>query len=324
MWNEHIARRASIGIGKESTSGTSVSAAHRMPKESWGLKPMVKKAVDTWGYGVIDERYDSETVQQMTETTLEGIVRDTFFWALLMGTFGTDTPATVSSTYVHAFTRANTNTHPSFTIHEYNPVQSYYSAYSMIEELEVSAEAWDFVKFSAKLLGKKMVSESAPTVTFAEENDFRASQVKVYFADSEAWLAGASETKVKSFKLTITKNLMPYQVLGSDDIDGIFNQHLTVSGDLEALFNSTTLYGLFAASTKKFMRITITNTDITIGSAQNPKLEFVFGRVALEDREKTQDNNDLVMQTMWFVGEFNATDGFTIKANLQNLQSAAY
>ena len=324
MADEHIARRVSIGIGKETTSGTNVSAAYWIPKESWGLKPIVKKAVDTWGYGVIDERYDSETVQQMTETTLEGIVRDTFFGALLMGVFGTDTPSTVSSTYVHAFTRANTNTHPSFTVHEFNMVQSYYSAYSMVDELEISAEPWDFVKFSVKMMWKKMVAESDPTPSFVEENDFRASQVKVYFADTEAGLAWASETKVKSFRITINKNLIPYQVLGSDDIDGIYNQQFTVTWDLEALFNSTTLYGLFAASTKKFMRITITNTDVTIGSGQNPKLEFIFGRVALEDWGKTQDNNDLVMQTMWFVGEFNATDGFTLKANLQNLQSAAY
>lgn len=324
MADEHIGRRNSVGIGKETTSGTSVSATYWIPKESWNMTPIVKKAVDNWGYWVIDERYDSETVQQMTETTLEGIVRDTFFWALLMGTFGTDTPATVSSTYVHAFTRANTNTHPSFTVHEFDLVQSYYSAYSMVDELEVSGEVWDFVKFKAKLMGKKMVSESDPTVAFVEENDFRASQVKVYFADTEAGLAGASETKVKSFRITINKNLVPYQVLGSDDIDGIYNQQFTVSGDLEGLFNSTTLYGLFAASTKKFMRITITNTDITIGSAQNPKLEFVFGRVALEDWKKSDANNDLVMQTMWFAGEFNATDGFTVKANLQNLQSAAY
>lgn len=324
MSDEHIARRASIGIGKETTSGTNVSAAYWIPKESWGLKPVVKKAVDDWGYWVIDERYDSETVQQMTETTLSGIVRDTFFGALLMGVFGTDTPTTASGATTHAFTRANTNTHPSFTVHEFNMVQSYYSAYSMVDELEISAEAWDFVKFSTKLMGKKMVSESDPTPSFAEENDFRASQVKVYFADTEAWLAWASETKVKSFRITINKNLMPYQVLGSDDIDGIYNQQFTVSGDLEALFNSTTLYGLFAASTKKFMEIRIINTDITIGSAQNPTLSFIFGRVALEDWDKTQDNNDLVMQTMWFVGEFNATDGYTVKASLKNLQSTAY
>lgn len=260
----------------------------------------------------------------MTETTLEGIVRDTFIGSLLMGVFGTDTVTTASAAYTHTFTRLNSNTHPSFTVHQYDPVQSYYSAYSMVDEFEISGEVGDFVKFKAKLLGKKMVSESAPTVTFVEENDFRASQVKVYFADTEAGLAGASETKVKSFRVTFNKNLIPYQVLGSDDIDGIYNQHFTVSGDLEALFNTTTLYTLFAASTKKFMKIEIINTDITIGTAQNPTLTLFFGRVALEDRKRSDANNDLVMQTMGFVGEFNAADGYTAKVTLKNLRSTAY
>lgn len=324
MANEHIARRESVGLWKETTSGTNVSATSRIPKENWWLKSIVKKAVDTGNYWVINERYDSETVLQMSETTLEWTVRDTIIGMLLMGVFWTDNVSSASWTYTHAFTLANTNTHPSFTVHEYTPVQSYYSAYSMIDEFEIRAEAGDFVKFSAKLMGKKMVSESAPAVSFAEENDFRASQVKVYFADTEAWLAGASETKVKSIKLTISKNLLPYQVCWSDDLDGIFNQHFTVTGDLEALFDSTTLYGLFAASTKKFMEIRIINTDITIWSAQNPTLSFIFGRVALEDWEKTTDNNDLVMQSMWFVGEFNKTDGYAVKASLKNLQSSAY
>lgn len=228
MTNEAIWRRSSIGIGKETTSGTNVAAVFWIPKVSGAMQPIVEKAVDTWAYGVIDERYDSETVRQMTETNLEGIVRDTFIGSLLMGVFGTDTVTTASAAYTHTFTRLNSNTHPSFTVHQFDPVQSYYSAYSMVDEFEISGEVGDFVKFTTKMMGKKMVSESAPTVTFVEENDFRATQVKVYLADTEAGLAGASESKVKSFKVTFNKNLTPYQVLGSDDIDGIYNQQFEI------------------------------------------------------------------------------------------------
>lgn len=91
MPNEHIARKQAIGIGKETTSGTAVSAASWIPKKEGGLKPVFEKAVDDSAYGVIDEVYDSQTVKNMTEASPGGILRDNWFGLLLLGALGQET-----------------------------------------------------------------------------------------------------------------------------------------------------------------------------------------------------------------------------------------
>lgn len=91
MANEHIGRRQAIGIGKESPSGTPVAATAWLPKTGGSFKPVFEKAKDDSAYGVIDEIYDSQTVKNMTEVEVEGIMRDDWLGLLLLGAMGTYT-----------------------------------------------------------------------------------------------------------------------------------------------------------------------------------------------------------------------------------------
>ena len=93
MSNEHIGRRQSIGLGRESVaSGTSAAATAWLPKVSGVFKPTFEKAKDDSAYGVIDEVYDSQTVKYMTEVEITGIARDSWIGSLLYGTMGSWTP----------------------------------------------------------------------------------------------------------------------------------------------------------------------------------------------------------------------------------------
>lgn len=110
MSNEHIGRLQEIGIGKETTSGTPVSATAWIPKSSGSFKPVFGKAKDTGAYGTIDALRDSQTVKQITEVELEAIARDIYLGMFLNAAFGTDTPAiamtmgTLTGTFVRGET----------------------------------------------------------------------------------------------------------------------------------------------------------------------------------------------------------------------------
>lgn len=80
----HIGRKQSIGIGKESTSGTQVAASDRLAKTSGAMTPVVTTIKDTGGYGVIDEVYDVQTAKEHTETSIEGTITDDSFGLLLL------------------------------------------------------------------------------------------------------------------------------------------------------------------------------------------------------------------------------------------------
>lgn len=110
MSNEHIGRKQEIGIGKESTSGTSVSASVWFPKMSGAFKPKFVIDSDKSAWGTIAELREDQTVQQTTEVTLTGIARDISLGHLLMAAFGSSypcvrfNPASITGTFVEGET----------------------------------------------------------------------------------------------------------------------------------------------------------------------------------------------------------------------------
>lgn len=85
-----IGRKRQIGIGKESTAGTAVAAAAWIPLTKPGFKPVSEKATDDSAYGNIDEIAEMLTTKNMTEISMEAILRDDWLGYLLLGAFGSE------------------------------------------------------------------------------------------------------------------------------------------------------------------------------------------------------------------------------------------
>jgi hypothetical protein len=136
-------------------------------------------------------------------------------------------------------------------------------------------------------------------------------------------LSGATAVDIENINITIEKNLYVHQSTSAGtDISSIHNQSFMVTGDFEALFTSSTYEDYVRNGTKKFMKIDLINTDVTLSGGGNPTLSFVFGNAAFENRSKSSDNNSIVRQTIGFVGAFNSDEGFSVKATLINGKSS--
>lgn len=401
MTNEHISRLEAIGLGKEVTSGTAVAASVWIPKKSGQITPSFEKAVDDSAYGVIDEVYDSQTVKNMTEVTVEGIARDDWLGYLLLGAMGqstevaavtlagvsggtpargdsvyvgspgsetwigeikkitvvgsntyywcsttsgtlndtdtmtdgtwsgTATVSTYAAAYGHFFERLNTNAHPSFTMYASDDVGDERAAYCMVDTFELSVAVGEFAKFNVNMKGKQLSSTSSQTPSYSADNPFLAKHAEVYFGDAESDLNGASASSVQSFKLTINKNLTDVMEFGDTDISTLHNQQFTINGDLEAIYNATTFRDYVANSTKKACRLEFINNAVTAlysDGAQSiyPSLIIDMARLSFEEWSKSEDNNNLVTQSMGFSGEYKAADTMTLEILLINDNSSGY
>lgn len=314
----HIWRKQAVWIGKESTAGTKVSASDWIPKTSGVMTPVISTIQDTSGYWVIDEVYDVQPVKEHTELNIEGIADDYTLSLLMLWVYGAVT-TTWSWPYTHAFTRNNTNCHQSFTLRGYDPVATHSAAYAMVNTFEINVVSEEFANYSCNFLAKKMVSESTPSVNYSQGTLFRARDVNVYIADTEAGLSSATAIKLTSIRINFEKNLMLHQAIGSEDIDKIFNQQLNVSGDFEAVFSDATYLGLVRGGTKKYMKISLVNTSATLSDdSTNPTITFTLGKVSFETRSQTSGNNDIIKQTVWFIASFNETDGYSTKCTVIN------
>lgn len=146
-----IGRKQSFGLGLETTPGTAVSATAWFPVESAKLKHDVPKIKDTNSRGIIDEVSDSHIAKEMSELTLNGIARSQTLGYLLKMALGTAGTATLVETavYSHAFTRANTNEHPTATVYCDNGVEDERAPFHILDTLDFDIQTGEYVKFSA-------------------------------------------------------------------------------------------------------------------------------------------------------------------------------
>ena len=312
----HIWRLQKIGIGKESSHWTAVSPTYWIPKLSWSIKPIMEKIKDDSGIWRIEEVFDSRTVKEMSETTIEAYVRDNYIGLFFLGALwqvSTSTDDPEAGVNTHTFTVKNDNDHPSFTLQQEDGVQIIRSTYNMVETLDIEAVAWEFVKATIGFKGKKVASTSTASPSYSIGNEFTGAMCSVKFADTYSWLSSASAVELSSVKLSIEKNLIDYQAIGDTDVNSIFNQQFTLKWDLEALFTSTTYRDYVINSSKKYMRITLEDTNTTIWTTSHPKIVIDLYQVSFEDWGVNDDNNWVITQTMGFVPEYSTTEGKAIQ-----------
>ena len=264
---------------------------------------------------------------------LEGTAK--MYIEVVSGTFttgetitGGTSGATAAMTYdvlvrAHIFERLNTNNHPTFTIWKVDDIDTQKAAYAMINTLNIEATVGDYSRFVADFKAKKIASGSESS-SYSSSNPFLAKHASLKFAATTSALDGATATPVSRAKFTIAKNLTDYQAFGDDDIASIHNQQFGIVGDLDAILSDVVLRDYMLDSTKKAVRITMENTDVTIGTTANPRLQLELARVSFSDWSASDDNNALVTQTIGFKGTFSTDDAYTGIAILVNDQITAY
>lgn len=314
-----IGRLINVGLGKELIRGTGNAAAtYWIPKVDFDFNPRADYAINESGLGVIDARSDAKVVEKVGEGSFGGIVYDKNFGLLLAACLGTWSSSVVSdSAYTHSFTRLNTNQHPCLTIfHKDSNVDEKF-ALGMLNQLTLNCVLKDYVKYTAGFLSK-VGSTTSSTPGYIAESPFLATHVTVKFAATTAALATASATAVRAINLTINKNVEDWQSLGSAEPTEIVNKAFSVSGDLELIFDDTTVRGYVLDGTQKACLITILNSDVLIGTASRPKLEITLAPMSFRDWGRGTGQNDVVTQTVAFDGNFGLTDTKTVSIQLVN------
>ena len=234
---------------------------------------------------MIDEVYDVQPIKEHTELSVEGTISDLSFWFILLSALGT-AGVSGSGPYTHAFTRNNTNSHQSFTVWWYDPVATWSSAFAMLNSLEISAVAGEYATFKMDMIGKNKLLKVRHQYRTLVRTCLELEIVKIYIADTEAGLASATAIPINSITLKIEKNLYVHQNIGTLDIDSIYNQQLNVSGEFEGLFTAKTYQDFVRNGTKKYMKIELINTDVTLTPSGNPTISITLAKVWFESWDK--------------------------------------
>lgn len=325
---QEILRGQSFGLGIETTPGTAVAAAVSIPMEKFNIKHVLPKVADKSGFGVIDEQSDSHIVQETSLAEGEGIVRSQSIGYLLKLAMGTAsaTPTTVETgVYLHAFTRLNTNNHPTATVYRNSATQDERAPFHILESFEINAQVGEYLKFKTQLKGGKIESATyAPSyLTGTNDEQFKCVKAVIKIADDISGLAAASATELTGINLMIKKNSKGVFVLGSRTLAANHNQQFGVGGDITAMYKDNVLRDFATGNTKKAIQITVTGETL-IGATKYNELVIQLAKASFEDWDRSDGLDDLMSQNFGFIGEYDFTNTQSMNITLQNVKSTGY
>ena len=315
-----------VGFAKEGTRGTAeASATFYVPRLDFSFEDTKEEVIDEQAYGRIEDSIGSKIATKWAEGDFSCNCNDEALGLLLYNVLGTlstatDTPDVGSNT--HTITVAQTHQHQALTLFMKDSNRDLKFALGMIDTFTIDAALGAFVKISCKFLSKvSAVASTSPA--YASENLFVARDVVVKFATNLAGLAAANDISAKNVSLTINKNLEKDDVLGSAEPADILNKRISFEATVELVKDDDTYSDLNLAETFKAMRIELTNSDVTIGVAANPKLTIDLARVKVQSLSTSRGIGDIVTETFVVKGFYSITDTKAITIALIN-ETASY
>jgi len=314
-------RLTAVGIGPESTPGTAVTAAYWVPDMMFSHEDKNTTITDGSSFGRLEDAVDSDVVTQWSDGTLSAVLRDQHIGTILKAVFGTSASVARSApnaaVYDTTFTVANNNSHPSLTLYAKDANQDIRFAYGMADKFVIDYQMGKLIDYSVDFKAKRGTTTTS-TPAYVTENKFRPQDVTFKLATNVAGLAGATATAVKSLKLTITKGTDVEYVLGSVDVDSIYNTVFNVTVDIGLLYNDLTYKNYDFSNTKQAASITLARTDTTIGSTANPGLAFTFDSLFFDNWTKQRAQNQIMSQTITMKGLYSFPNASMAKAVLTN------
>lgn len=312
--SEYTGRKVSFGIAKEAVRGTAeTTPAYWLNHMSIGFYPRAEKALNESALGNLHKHNDSTTMTLWAEGDFEMKAGDRTVVAMLhaaMGSISTAANADASGNVKdHTLTFSQSNSPASYTFFRKDPNVDEAFALGMVSSLELNAELGSWLMLSGSLIAKPATAATT-TVTRINETEFKPKHISVKLATNTAGLAGATPlATLQSFRLTIDRAVERDLQLNSDSPYDISVREIEISGELVLRHSDAVHLTNYLTDVQQAMEVSIINTDVTIGTAENPGLVITLPKVTFDNWEIDQGLSDKVNQTIGFKALYDFTSG---------------
>lgn len=313
-------RKIKVGVGRETTRGTAVAAQYWLRWETFDFFDTASTIYNQSALGVLDKYSQAEIVEAWSEGTLAGKITDQGIGEILWATLGSHSAAlhaTETTVWDHTFSESQANQAQTLTIIRVDPNQSLQYANSMVKSFELDVKAGDYVRHNTSFMAMPGTTATA-TPAYVAENEFKAKYTVVKMATTVAGLTSATAIPLNNFKLTINKDVANYWIVGQNNPEDIFAQTTEVTGEFQLLYTDSTYFTPRFANTVEAIQVTITNTDVTIGTSANPTLQITLPQCYLSTFKADNSIDGMVQQTVSFTGTYSLSTGYAVQAILTN------
>lgn len=321
--SKYIGRRVEAAIGLESSRGVGVTPNYALGHVDFSLFDKTVDARQDDSIGHIADSLDKFVVEKYAQGSISGILganSSVYLMALVFG--GLPTVGSVSdSRYPWTGSLSNTNQHKSASILIKDANQSLLHKLVMINQFEMNIELEDLVRFNAEFISKKGVTTGQSMPTYVNDYKFTKRKAKVYVASNTAGLDAATRLPLKSFRLTVNKNLTRDSEIGTVEPTDIQNQSLSIEGELQLVYNDQTYKNYMLNGDKKSLRIKLESENL-IGASSYGDLTIDLPKVDFFGWEPENPNDEIVMNTVNFKANYDLTSGLVSSIIVRNALSA--
>lgn len=316
---KYIGRQINVWFWLEEARWTAVNIQSWQAKTDMSFKDMNETIQDESSIWVIVDSRDSFVVKKWSEWDINGNIETNSIWYLFYALLWSVTQEVATTgAYTHTFTLSNSNQGKTLTIGTSEPVGDYKFALWSIDSMTINAEEWQQATFSVTFRAKYWVTANH-TVNYIIDNKLLSRHSIFKTATNLAWLNAATAVCLKSFEITMSRNLENDFCLGSDEPVDFLNQQFTIEWSFSLLYTANTFKDFVFNGNKRAIRFDLADTNTTIGLSSNPTLRIDLPLASLTEWDKTQGNDEIVSQTLTFKGLYSDTDSSAINVYLTNI-----
>lgn len=313
--SKYIGRLVNVGLARETVRGTAVAATHWLPKSAVAFFDRVSKWQSQMNYGTIGDAAQANKIMEWSEGTIETELNDRAFGLILYAMFGTlVTTGPSDSAYTHTFSLENTSQHDSLTITLADPDRTDQYALCMLDSMEINITPDEMNTIVAGFKGRSGRQVAAASASYVSFNKFLGRHTTVKLATVVGGLAAASAISIKSMKVSVAKNVVMNNAIGTVWPDDINNQKFEITGEFELDLDDQTYRQLMLDGSYRAMRIQMTNNDTLIGATSRPDFKLDLARVHFENWEPNRPNDEIVTQKISFRALYDVTTATTVNS----------
>lgn len=301
-----VGRRGALGIAKEASRGTPVVPAYWIPFAKMSFMDSTDTAKETQALGNIGDQDSSYVTFQFGSGSVDAQLYDSGIGYILMSLLGAAPVSTGGNPYTHTFTLSQTNQAQSLTLFWQDPDRSYIFPLAVVDSVKITVAPKGLVEYSITFKSRKARDYAVQTPSFtAVGSKFLHQHTQVRLAASVGALSGASEVILKGLELTISRNSINDEVLGTVEPADILSQSLSVEGSLSLNLEDDTYRNLMNSGTYKAVEVKMLN-------GASSSLQFQFPRVSFSEWAPDWTLDQIASQKINMKANYDAANALQI------------
>lgn len=302
-----VSRRGVIGVAPEATRGTPVNPVYWFGWAKMAFADTVDSAAESQGLGNIADQDSYFVTGKMGAGSVDAEIYDIGLGYILESLLGAAPVDTGANPYTHTYTMSQTNQAKSLSLYWKDPDRSYMFPMTIVDSLKISMQPKGMVEYTVNFKSKTARDWASQTAVFTSQgNKFLHQDTKFKLAANIAGIAAAAKIPLKSFDMTIARNTLYDEVLGTVEPVDILSQQISVDGTLELNLEDDTYRNYMLNGTYKAMELQLVRVLNT------SSLQMQFPRVNFSQWQPDLTLNQVAKQKINFKGNYDAANALDI------------